>query len=60
MLAYEPYAANTLRRGQDFVWKNSRKIGNVNEGIVEGSEDAGDAEHKFACSSGQFSSLACN
>jgi hypothetical protein len=46
-----------LRLGQYFVWENSREIGNVDEGIVEGSEDAGNAEDKFTCSSGQFQSL---
>jgi hypothetical protein len=29
----------------------SRKIGNVNEGIVEGGEDAGNTENELACSS---------
>jgi hypothetical protein len=33
---------------------NSRKIGNVNEGIVEGGEDAGNAENELACFSISF------
>lgn len=28
---------------------DSREIGNVNEGIVEGGEDAGNAENELAC-----------
>jgi hypothetical protein len=31
---------------------DSRKIGNVNEGIVEGGEDAGNAENELACVDG--------
>jgi hypothetical protein len=31
------------------IEEDSRKIGNVNEGIVEGGEDAGNAENELAC-----------
>lgn len=34
---------------------DSRKIGNVNEGIVEGGEDAGNAENELACVDSQIS-----
>lgn len=33
---------------------DSRKIGNVNEGIVEGGEDAGNAENELACVDSQI------
>lgn len=34
---------------------DSREIGNVNEGIVEGGEDAGNAENELACVDSQIS-----
>jgi len=35
---------------KEALWaENVRKIGNVNEGVVEGGEDAGNAENELAC-----------
>lgn len=39
---------------------DSRKIGNVNEGIVEGGEDAGNAENELACVDSQISCSCSN
>ncbi len=35
-------------------WVDIRKIGNVDEGVVERGEDTGNAKYKLACANGQF------